>query len=164
MRGPIVVGTDGSETSRLAIEEAATIAAGTGQSVRVVFVRHLALTGWSAMATGGQGVGAVQEALTADEVLAEAQAVAIMAGAVGVAWQFEVRVGEPAAELMRAAEDVDADTIVVAGRHHGAIGGLAHGSIGHQLLHRWPRTLLVIHPRSPGSSEPDASERPGSGR
>ncbi len=78
-----------------------------------------------------------------------------------MAWQFEVRVGEPAAELMRAAEDVDADTIVVAGRHHGAIGGLAHGSIGRQLLHRWPRTLLVIHPRSPGDLRAGRLRAPG---
>jgi nucleotide-binding universal stress UspA family protein len=146
VQGPIVVGSDGSETSRLAIAEAATIAAGTGQSVLVVFVRHVPMAGWNAMA-GGLGMGAVKESMSADELVAEADSVAILSPA-GVPWTFEVREGEPATELMATAEAAGADTIVIAGRRHGAIGGLATGSVGRQLLSRWPRSLLVIHPVS----------------
>lgn len=160
MRGPIVVGTDGSETSRLAVGEAATIAAGTGQAVLVVFVRHVPAVGWTAMGAGGQGMAAVHEALATDEVQAEAQSVAIL-GPTDVRWSFEVRQGDPASELMRAAEGAGADTIVIAGRRHGAIGGLATGSVGRQLLSRWPRSLLVIHPRSGATSGPADAARPG---
>jgi nucleotide-binding universal stress UspA family protein len=103
------------------------------------------------------GLGAVHESLTADEVLAEAQSVAIL-GPAGVPWGFEVRVGEPAAELMAAATEADADTIVIAGRRHGAIGGLATGSVGLQLLGRWPGSLLVIHPRT-GSTNAGPADR-----
>jgi nucleotide-binding universal stress UspA family protein len=146
VRGPIVVGTDGSEVSRLALEEAASIATGSRQTVVVVFVRHAPLAALGVLATAGHGAGVLQEALNTDESLAEAQSIAILESA-SVCWRFEVRTGEPAAELMRVATEFDADTIVVAGRHHGALGGFAHGSVSMQLLHRWNRSLFVIHPR-----------------
>jgi nucleotide-binding universal stress UspA family protein len=63
-----------------------------------------------------------------------------------IQWNFEVRTGHPAAELMRAAKTHSADTVVVARRRHGAVGGLAYFSVSAQLFHRWPQTLLVVHP------------------
>jgi len=52
MRGPIVVGTDGSETSRLAIEEAALLSKGAGEPVVLVFVRQPRLAGLGAVGPG----------------------------------------------------------------------------------------------------------------
>ena len=147
MRGPIVVGADGSDNSRLAIEEAASIAKGSGQTVLVAFVRYVRLAGLGVPWTGALSVGVVEEMLTADESFAEAQSIAIL-DPVGVPWRFEVREGDPAHELMRLATEVGADTIVVAGRRHGAFGAMACASVCTQLLHRWPRSLLVIHPQS----------------
>jgi nucleotide-binding universal stress UspA family protein len=146
VRGPIGGGVDGSEVSRLAVEEAASLATGSRQTVVVVFVRHAPLAALGVLATAGHGVGVLQDALNVDEALAEAQSIAILESAC-VCWRFEVRTGEPAAELMRVATEFDADTIVVAGRRHGALGGFAHGSVSMQLLHRWTRSLFVIHPR-----------------
>lgn len=150
MRGPIVVGADGSDTSRLAIEEAASMARGSGQSVVVVFVRHDNLTRLGVPWTGGLETGAVQEVLSVNQSLVEAQSVAIL-DSLCIDWRFEVREGEPAHELIRSATEAGADTIVVAGRRHGALGALASASVCSQLLHRWPRSLLVIHPHSEAS-------------
>ena len=69
------------------------------------------------------------------QALAEAQCIAILDPA-GVRWRFEAGVGDPACELMRVATDLEADTIVVAGRRHGALGGFTHGSVSVRLLHR----------------------------
>ncbi len=147
MRGPIVVGADGSENSRLAIEGAAAIAKGSGQSVVVTYVRHVPLAGLSAGWTGSLSVGALHETLCTSESLAEAQSIAIL-DAAGADWRFVVRVGDPANELMRLATEVGAETIVVAGRRHGALGAMACASVCTQLLHRWPRSVMVIHPHS----------------
>jgi nucleotide-binding universal stress UspA family protein len=155
MRGPIVVGTDGSETSRLAVEEAGSIARANRQSVVVLFVRRVPFAGIGMLATGGLSAGAVQDALNADESLAEAQSIAIL-DPTDVCWRFEVATGDPVGELMRVATGLEADTIVVAGRRHGALGGFAHGSVSVRLLHRWPGTLLVIHPRPAASSRSKA--------
>jgi nucleotide-binding universal stress UspA family protein len=160
VHGPIVVGTDGSETSRLAIEEAGSIAKASGRTVVVVFVRHVPFVGLSVFANGGLCLGAVQDALSGDEALAEAQSIALLDMA-AVRWYFEVRTGDPAVELMRVATELDADTIVVAGRRHGAIGGLAHASVSVRLLHRWPGTLLIIHPRPAASTTPTAHSAAG---
>lgn len=145
MRGPIVVGADGSDNSRLAIEEAASIAKGNGQTVVVAFVRHVPLAGLGVPWTGGLSVGVVREVLSTDESFVEAQSIAIL-DSIAVHWRFEVREGEPASELMRLAIEFGAETIVVAGRRHGALGSVACASVCTQLLHRWPRSLLVIHP------------------
>jgi nucleotide-binding universal stress UspA family protein len=145
MRGPIVVGTDGSETSRLAIAEAASIAKGTGQTVVVVFVRHAPLAEFSPLGVMGNGSAVAEDALNANQALAEAQSIAILERA-PVGWRFDVRLGDPAAELIRAATEFEADTIVVAGRRHGRLGSIAHRSVCTHLLHQWPGSLLVIHP------------------
>ncbi len=147
MHGPIVAGSDGSDNSRYAVEEAACIANGTGQTVVVAFVRHMPLGGLGATWTGSSSVAAVEEMLSTSASLAEAQSIAIL-DSVGVPWRFEVREGEPARELMRLATEVGAETIVVAGRRHGAFGSVACASVCAQLLHHWPRSLLVVHPWS----------------
>jgi nucleotide-binding universal stress UspA family protein len=147
VRGPIVVGADGSDNSPLAIEEAASIAKGSGQTVVVAYVRHTPLAGFGVPWTGGLSVGFVQGVLNANESFVEAESIAILDSA-GVHWRFEVREGEPATELMRLATAAGADTIVVAGRRHRALGSMACASVCAQLLHRWPRSLLVIHPHT----------------
>jgi nucleotide-binding universal stress UspA family protein len=145
VRGPIVVGSDGSETSRLAIEEAAAIAKGNDQSVVAVFVRHTPLKGF-AISSGGLNSAEIQEAIDVGAALAESHCIAILEPAC-VPWRFEVRTGKPLAELMRVAVESDSDAIVVAGKRHGAFGRYLSGSVCRGLLHRWPRTLIVIRPR-----------------
>jgi nucleotide-binding universal stress UspA family protein len=151
MQGPIIAGTDGSETSRLAIAEAGSLASGTGRAVVIVFVRQPWCGGAGILAAcgvglfGGCGVGPATTPGNADEAIAQAQSIAIL-DPLGVTWEFEVRDGDPATEIMRAGMHHGADTIVVAGRRHGAVGGLARGAVIPQLLHRWPHSLFVVHP------------------
>jgi nucleotide-binding universal stress UspA family protein len=151
MRGPIVVGTDGSETSRLAIGEAATLARGSGSPIIVLFVRHAPLAGLGALSSGGQAVGVLAECQSSDQALAEAQSIAILEP-MGLSWRFAVGSGDPASELIRVATESGSDTIVVAGRRHGAIGGYLAGSVATKLVHQWGGSLLIIHPRAEDGS------------
>jgi nucleotide-binding universal stress UspA family protein len=150
MRGPIVAGTDGSDTSRLALIEAGSLAQQSGLDVVVVFVRYFRFSGGiSAFAVGA--VPPLQDALDSEQTLAYAQSVAIL-DTLRICWCFEVRAGQPAGELMHAAKAHGAETIVVAGRRHGAVGGLTYSSVSAQLFHRWPHSLLVVHPPPAGTT------------
>lgn len=160
MDGPIVAGADGSETSRLAILEAGALAKRNGQRVVVVFVRHPQPVGALAAASCFM----VPPALVPtddDHTIVEAQSTTIL-DPLGVPWCLDVRSGDPADELMRAARVHRADTIVVAGRRHGAWGNFAHAAVTARLLHRWPHSLLVVHPPAPDAETPaaDPASRP----
>ena len=59
-------------------------------------------------------------------------------------WTFEIRDGNPADELMKAAEDHNAAFVVVGRQGHHILGGLLAGSVSQRLLHHARRPLLVI--------------------
>jgi nucleotide-binding universal stress UspA family protein len=144
MDGPIVAGADGSEASRRAIAEAGALAKQGGTAVLVVFVRHVRY-GSTASAFAVGAVGPLQECVETDQTIAQAQAIAEL-DPLGIPWYFVVREGQPATELMKVATDHGADTIVVAGRRHGALGNLTHAAVTATLLHRWPHSLFVVRP------------------
>ena len=82
----------------------------------------------------------------------------------GVDWEFVVRSGAPAHELMAVAEDRSAAAIVVGGRpHRAALSGLA-GSVDAALVHRFRGSVLVVrgdasqwHPLDAALSGPEVS-------
>jgi nucleotide-binding universal stress UspA family protein len=157
MRGPVVVGVDGSDAGLLALEEAASMISGTERSLLAVFVRHIPCVAWSALNAGV--VWHMESIVDETQNLAEAECCALL-GVRGVRWHFEVGRGAPASELMRAATRHESDTIVVAGRRHGTFGGFASGAVATRLMHRWPGTLVVLHTPSRSKSSPTVELRP----
>ena len=152
MQGPIVAGTDGSEASRRAVAEAGALAEHSGSRGLVVFVLRMGF-GAAASAFSVSAVGPLKECVEADQTVAQAQAIAEL-DARGVPWEFVVREGQPATELMRVATDHGADTIVVAGRRHGAMGNFTHAAVTANLLHRWPHSLFVVRPPESTPAQP----------
>jgi nucleotide-binding universal stress UspA family protein len=144
MRGPIVAGIDSSETSRLALIEAGCQARQFSLGVIAVFVRHARFRGNASVASA-ELANSLEDALDSERTLAYAQSIAVL-DPLEIRWCFEVRTGQPAAELMRSAKAHGAETIVVAGRRRGVVRGLTHSSVSAQLFRRWPNTLLVVHP------------------
>jgi nucleotide-binding universal stress UspA family protein len=134
----------------LALIEAGSLAQQSGLGVVVVFVRYFRFSGGGSVFAVG-AVRALQDTLDADQTLAYAQSVAIL-DPLRIRWCFVVRTGQPASELMLAAEAHGAETIVVAGRRHSAVGSLTYSSISAQLFHRWPHSLLVVHPPPAGTT------------
>jgi nucleotide-binding universal stress UspA family protein len=131
----------------MALVEAASLASQSGSGVVVVFVRHCPFGGGVSVFSAA-AVRPLRDALDAEETVAHAQSIAIL-DPLGVPWSFVVRSGEPATELMHAAKEHGARTIVAAGRRHGALGSITHASVISRLLHRWPHSLLVVHPPEP---------------
>jgi nucleotide-binding universal stress UspA family protein len=54
-----------------------------------------------------------------------------------------VRAGTPADEIVRAADDLDVDLIVVGGRGKGAVEAMLLGSVAYRVLHHAPCPVLV---------------------
>jgi nucleotide-binding universal stress UspA family protein len=151
MRGPLVVGVDGTDASLFGLREAASMAQARQAALVVVFVRTPPYQVWTALASFG--VCSTTDLADGTEIVVEAECIAIL-GSSKLNWQLEVRDGEPAAALMAVAEQYKSDTIVVSGRRHRAVGSVAHGAIATRLLHRWPGTLVVLHPPPPAGAAP----------
>jgi len=54
-----------------------------------------------------------------------------------------VRSGAPADQIIRAADEMEADLIVIGGRGKGAVGAILLGSVAYQVLHHAPCPVLV---------------------
>lgn len=54
-----------------------------------------------------------------------------------------VRAGAPADQIIRAADEVEADLIVVGGRGKGAVEAIVLGSVAYRVLHHAPCPVLV---------------------
>lgn len=146
MHGPLVVGVDGSDASLLGLREAASMAYATRTALIVAFVRPPPYQTWTALTSFG--AYSMADPAGASEVIVEAECVATL-GSAKLNWQLEIRCGEPAGALMAVAREYKSDTIVVSGRRHRAFGSIAHGAIATRLLHRWPGTLIILHPPPP---------------
>ena len=60
-----------------------------------------------------------------------------------VAWTFEIRRGDPANEIIAAANERDASVIVVGHRGHNPALNLLIGSVATRLVHQAPQPVLV---------------------
>jgi nucleotide-binding universal stress UspA family protein len=144
----VVVGVDGSDKSLATLAAAARQAALAGNRVVAIHVvRSHRLQHLAAVSYAGE-IAVAEEALT-DRCHLDCEVV--LAG-VDVPWQFEVRHGDPATELARAATDHDAICVAIgrsARRHFGS-----HLSTSERLVQRCDRPVLVVPPE-PGRSAAD---------
>ena len=132
---PIVVGYDGRVGADAALDEALRLGAGLGAPVAVVF-------SFEASRLGG-------EARDLDEAVQEhGQAVLDQAvrraGERGVPIETEQRMQHPAEGLLAAADERDAQMVVVGSTGEGPLRGLLVGSTSYKLLHLSSRPLLVV--------------------
>jgi len=128
-KGSIVVGLDGSEGSRRAVDWAAKEAAVRGAALEVV-------QAWTAGEFGDpRKIGEFHE-----EKLVEA--IAGMLHDPGLEWTAVVEEGSAAKVLLNRAKS--AEMLVVGSRGHGALAGLALGSVGIQVATHDSAPVVVI--------------------
>jgi nucleotide-binding universal stress UspA family protein len=141
---PLVVGVDGSPESVLALGEAVHLAeqhAGEGGlDIVVVFVRQVP---WAVMAYDASS--AVNSALDEIEAEVRRQAEDALWGR-NLSWRVEVRVGEPAHELVGVALEHSAQMIVVGGHRHGVVGAALTRAVNSELVHGFAGSLLIVRP------------------
>ena len=148
---PILVGLDGSPESAIAAEAGWQLAQAGGLSCQLV---HAISGARSALEMAGAGV-VLEEFELAQRARARAEIVAAIRNRVPqrVVDQLILREGRPAAILNDMANDTNAHTLVLGGKHHSTLGRWLGGSTVHQVL-RGTNVLLLVtagglarHPR-----------------
>jgi nucleotide-binding universal stress UspA family protein len=127
----------------------ADLANRVGAEVVVVHVRHL-----PAVALMGSGVadGSVTEALDELESEVRQQSIRILGGD-GIGWKFEVRVGSPGEEIVKAVEETGADLVVVGSNRHSTLHNLLLGSTAAHLTAHSPAPVLVMRAHAVGRAK-----------
>jgi nucleotide-binding universal stress UspA family protein len=133
----IVVGYDGSEHSRKALERAAEIA--NGATVAVVSAANI--TPYLRDPAGGVGPVDPADAEARTKALADAREFLEGKGITGVYVEGH---GRPADVIVQEAEESGADLIIVGTRGHGAAAKLFLGSVSNNVIHHAPCDVLVV--------------------
>ena len=137
---PIVVGVDGSTGSQVALEWAIREAKVRGAPVEAVHVWQLPFV----------GDAAGMAAFTVDGEAVEQASRSLLDGVVdgveheGVEIGRHLERGDTAGALLRAAEALDADLLVVGSRGRGGFAGLLLGSVSQQIVHHSTRPVVVV--------------------
>lgn len=142
----VLIATDGSQQSLKAARLLGTLvnpAALTRVSV-VAVVRPLAAVPFASDFGEDAAAGAGDEPLSfRNEAQAATERVADALREVAPQVDTLVRSGSPADEIIRAADDLGADLIVVGGRGKGTVGAILMGSVAYRVLAHAPCPVLV---------------------
>jgi len=137
----IVVGTDGSETSKRAVAEATRLAEAMGSTVHVVSAYE--------PLRGAKIVGAPEAAAKVWEVRPDSQVESIVQQAVAAIRLRKVKVeshsvtADPADALLAVAEEQNADLIVVGNQGMHGVGRVL-GSVPNKVSHRARCHVLIV--------------------
>jgi len=136
----IVVGTDGSETAQSAVDAAADIARLCDAELHLVTAYKapsgsvaVPLTGAHA---GDSGIGSAMSMKASEDMLAKAAA-----GIEGVSVKTHVGSGSPPDVLLREAESIGADLIVVGSK---GMQRKILGSVPNSVAHNAPCAVLIV--------------------
>jgi nucleotide-binding universal stress UspA family protein len=140
----IVVGTDGSDTAREAVRQAAELAARIGAKLRIVSAYEPVPAG--RLREEAQQVPADLEWLVnpREEVDATLRDAAATARANGVEAETYARQGDPADAILDVAEEQSADLIVVGNKGMTGARRFLLGSVPNRVSHHAPCSVLII--------------------
>jgi nucleotide-binding universal stress UspA family protein len=144
----LIVGVDGSESAQRAVATLSTWPIFAGLSARVVAVADRP-AGWgsslnAAFYPGMADVGDRSREARRNHAEQVAERACEDLARVGLQATTELREGDPAHELIRAAVEDDADMIVVGSRGLSALSRLALGSVARKVLLHTPASVLVV--------------------
>ena len=138
----IVVGTDGSDRAGRATDAAFSLAQLTGATVHIVHVIRLV-----AMASAGYGDPSTIATANADArdsgdlICARVRSEAERRGVPAEVHKVD---GDPADMLVKVAEAVDADLLVIGNRGMTGVKRLVLGSVPNKVSHHCPCSVLIV--------------------
>lgn len=152
----ILLATDGSPSARAGTAAAIELAAATGWQIRV-------LTVWRIPFVAGYGYAPptlLPELAKAEREHALDIAEAAVEGAVdaGVPATLQIREGDAADEICKAAREVDARLIVIGAHGWGPVQRLLFGDVSTHVLHDAPCPVLVARARDSRTAEQTLEE------
>ena len=138
----IVVGTDGSERAGVAVEEALALADMTGAVLHGVHVRRPVLMTGTEHADAAAIVASNSDRNVESERISEE----FLVGAErrGVTAEMHTFDGDPADALIRVAEAVRADLVVVGNRGMSGVRRFVLGSVPNKVAHHCPSSVLIV--------------------
>lgn len=137
----IVVGTDGSDTAKRAVDEAARLAEATGGRLHIV-AAYEPLRGAKIVGApeGAQKVWEVKPDASVQGVISEAESDARIKG---LEVETHTVTGDPADALLEIADKQNADLIVVGNRGMHGVGRVL-GSVPNKVSHRAGCNVLIV--------------------
>jgi len=142
---PVLVGFDGREESEIAFAEAVSEARTRGVGLVVLVVAGLPPEVGDPLLPGGIGVGAFPE-ITPDgpvEIEPLVKRAREKLEATGLEGRVEWSLGDPASEIVRIADEVDACAIVVGTHHHSALSRFFGGDVAASVVRHAHRDVVV---------------------
>ena len=141
----IVVGTDGSDTARKAVQEAADLAAAVGAEINLVSA-YVPVSSQRLREETRQAPGDVQWQVTpredVDSMLSEAEKIVKGAGVKEV--HTHAREGDPADAILDVAEEQSADLVVVGNKGMSGAKRFLLGSVPNKVSHHAPCSVLIV--------------------
>ena len=147
----IVVGTDFSESAGMAVGQAAALAKACGAKLHVITAFKPAMTASMAasslevMAYGGVEFLQEAESKLSAEIDATLDRLAKELTSDGIAVTTHAIAGDPADALIDAAEQVEADLIVIGNRGMSGVKRFVLGSVPNKIAHHAPCSVLIAH-------------------
>jgi nucleotide-binding universal stress UspA family protein len=139
----IVVGTDGSETSYLAVERAAKLAADADATLVIACAYFPEKPDPHTQDVLGDEAYQVTGSAPADDTVSRARDLAAAAGATKI--ETAAVQGKPADTLCRIVKERDADLLVVGNRGLNTLAGRIIGSVPLDVVRHAPVDVLVVH-------------------
>jgi len=144
----IVVGTDGSPRAHLAVDTAISIAQQYGATLHVVHAHHV-ISATHAAAGADVGAAPVDIVEANEGIHEEGQAICDeavkRAAQVGVNAEAHCVGGDAADALIRVAETLGADLIVVGNRGMEGVRRFLLGNVPNKISHHAPCDVIIVH-------------------
>jgi nucleotide-binding universal stress UspA family protein len=138
----IVVGTDGSDRAGEAVDKALALAQMVNARLHVVHAVRPAVIGTEFVDQAGAVVSQQDMRERGDRICAEIVAKAEGEGVVAEAHSVD---GDPADALVKVAEAVDADLVVLGNRGMSGVKRFLLGSVPNKVSHRCPCSVLIVN-------------------
>lgn len=142
----ILVATDGSPAASVALDEAISLATGTGEGIAAITVWR-ALQGDFGLAYPSTAM--LSDLLDAERTHAEATLADAMsrAAVAGMPLAAHLATGDPAERICAYAQEIGARLIAIGSRGHGTVAPLLLGSVSNAVIRSAPCPVLVVRGR-----------------
>jgi nucleotide-binding universal stress UspA family protein len=147
----LLVGYDGREESEIALDQALSEARARGTDLVVIVVGGIPVVAADPLDPGGMGMGmgmGVFPEMTPDgpvDIQPIMAAARRKLAASGVKGHVEWSLGDPAAEILRVADEHDAAAIIVGTHHHSAISRLVGDDVAATVMRRAHCDVVIAH-------------------
>lgn len=140
MDGPVLVGTDGSPTAGVAVDEAIRLALALGFDLHIVSAYKPVAV--SATGLPAEFQGTVSSTSKVDAILDDA---ASRGRRAGVQVRCHLEKGDPAEVILDVAESIGAGVIVVGNKGIGSAKRFILGNVPSKVVHHAPCSTFVVH-------------------